>query len=126
MVTVENGSEWRSQVVLLGLADRLTSPQGLRWSEAVLATLAQLASPHQRDIANRVLIVDLIGSIQFEHFGQLAGAGTAMMTRLPSDEHPLLSVPPAATSADCDPRPRNEPEYRLGRPGGLITGIRRG
>lgn len=80
------------QVVPLGLAHRLTSPQGLRLSEAVLGVLTQAGfTGRQRDVANRTLMVYLIGSIQFEHFGQLSGAGAAMMASLPPDEYPLLT-----------------------------------
>jgi len=70
MVTVENGSEWRSQV-LVGFADRLTSPQGSRLSEHALATLAQagFTPPHWRDLANRVLMGHLMGPIQFKYSG---------------------------------------------------------
>jgi AcrR family transcriptional regulator len=80
------------QVVPLGLAHRLTSTQGLRLSEAVLGILTQAGfTGRQRDVANRTLMVYLIGSIQFEHFGQLSGAGTAAMASLPGDEYPLLA-----------------------------------
>lgn len=44
----------------------------------------------QRDVANRSLMVYLIGSIQFEYFGQLSDTGTAMMDKLSGDEYPLL------------------------------------
>jgi AcrR family transcriptional regulator len=80
------------QVVLLGLAHRLTSRQGLRLSEAVLGILSRAGfTAEQRDVANRVLMVYLIGSIQFEHSGQLSGAGTAVMATLVRDEYPLLA-----------------------------------
>ncbi len=80
------------QIVPLGLAHRLTSPQGVRLSEAVLGILTQAGfTGQQRDVANRTLMVYLIGSIQFEYFGQLSGAGTAVMASLPHDEYPLLA-----------------------------------
>jgi Tetracyclin repressor-like, C-terminal domain len=79
------------QIVLLGLAHRLTSPQGLRLSEAVLGILTEAGfTGRQRDVANRSLMIYLIGSIQFEYFGQLSGTGTAMMDKLSDDEYPLL------------------------------------
>jgi AcrR family transcriptional regulator len=79
------------QIVLLGLAHRLTSPQGLRLSEAVLGILTEAGfTGRQRDVANRSLMIYLIGSIQFEYFGQLSGTGTAMMDKLSGDEYPLL------------------------------------
>jgi AcrR family transcriptional regulator len=80
------------QIVPLGLTHRLTSLQGLRLSEAVLDVLTEAGfTGRQRDVANRTLMVYLIGSIQFEHFGQLSEAGTAAMTNLPLDEFPLLA-----------------------------------
>lgn len=80
------------QVVPLGLAHRLTSPQGLRLSEAVLGVLTEAGfKGQQRDGANRSLMVYLIGSVQFEHFGELSGAGTAMMANLSRDKYPLLA-----------------------------------
>jgi AcrR family transcriptional regulator len=98
------------QVVSLGLAHRLTSPQGLRLSEAVLGILTQAGfTGQQRDVANRTLMVYLIGSIQFEHFGQLSGAGTAVMASLPRDEYPLL----AATARQAHRLNSNE-EFRRG------------
>jgi Tetracyclin repressor-like, C-terminal domain len=107
---VRNKIRAHPQVVLLGLAHRLTSPQGLRLSEAVLATLARAGfTPQQRDVANSVLMIYVIGSMQFEHFGQLSGAGTAMMATLPRDEYPLL-----AESASRTGRLTANQEFRMG------------
>jgi AcrR family transcriptional regulator len=89
---VRNTVRAHPQVVLLGLAHRLTSRQGLRLSEAVLGVLSRAGfTAEQRDVANRVLMVYLIGSIQFEHSGQLSGAGTAVMATLVRNEYPLLA-----------------------------------
>jgi AcrR family transcriptional regulator len=80
------------QVVPLGLAHRLTSRQGLRLSEAVLGILSTAGfTAEQTEVANRVLMVYLVGSIQFEHSGQLSGAGAAVMATLVRDEYPLLA-----------------------------------
>ena len=36
-------------------------------------------------------MVYLVGSIQFEHFGQLSDTGAAAMANLPRDQFPLLA-----------------------------------
>jgi len=91
MERVRDAVRAHPQVVSLGLAHRLTSPQGLRLSEAVLGVLTEAGfTVQQRDVANRSLMVYLIGSVQFEHFGELSGAGTAMMANLSGEEYPLL------------------------------------
>jgi AcrR family transcriptional regulator len=79
------------QVVPLGLPHRLTSARGLRLSETVLGILADAGfPPEQRDLANRSLMVYLIGSLQFEHAGQLSAGAMAAMAELPRDEYPML------------------------------------
>lgn len=98
------------QIVLLGLTHRLTSQQGLRLSEAVLGVLTEAGfTGRQRDVANRSLMVYLIGSIQFEHFGQLSEAGTAAMTNSAMDEFPLL-----AEGARQAQRPTPDQEFQAG------------
>ncbi len=79
------------QVIPLGLPHRLTSAQGLRLGETVLGILADAGfTTEQRDLANRSLMVYLIGSLQFEHFGQLSWGGTAAVAELSRDEYPML------------------------------------
>jgi len=79
------------QVIPLGLPHRLTSAQGLRLGETVLGILAGAGfTTEQRDLANRSLMVYLIGSLQFEHFGQLSWGGTAAVAELSRDEYPML------------------------------------
>ncbi len=98
------------QIVPLGLAHRLTSQQGLSLSEAVLTVLAEAGfTGRQRDIANRSLMVYLVGSIQFEHFGQLSETGAAAMANLPWDQFPLL-----AESARKTRRPTADQEFQAG------------
>jgi hypothetical protein len=80
------------QVVPLTLPHRLTSAKGLRLNETVLGILAQAGfTIRQRDVASRTLIIYLIGSLQFEHFGQLSGAASAMMAKLSRHEYPLIT-----------------------------------
>jgi AcrR family transcriptional regulator len=77
--------------VPLTLTHRHASPSLLRWTESMLRVLTGAGfAGEERVIALRSLLAYLIGSIQLEHLGPLAGQGTAEMAALPVDEHPLL------------------------------------
>jgi AcrR family transcriptional regulator len=80
------------EVVPLTLTHRHSSPSLMRWSEGVLAVLAEggLGGRH-RAIALRCLLAYVIGAIQLEHLGPLAGAGTAAMAALPQARFPHLA-----------------------------------
>lgn len=79
-------------VVLLTVTHRHRSPGVLRWSEAVLALLAEAGlTGERRVVALRGLLAYVIGAIQLEHLGALSGAGTAAITALPPDEFPHMT-----------------------------------
>ena len=76
----------------------------------MLTVLAEAGfTGRQRDIANRSLMVYLVGSIQFEHFGQLSETGAAAMTNLPWDQYP-------APRGKCpqDAHPTADQEFQAG------------
>ena len=80
------------QVVPLALPHRLTFARGLRFSETVLSILADAGlTIQERDVANRSLMIYVIGSLQFEHFGPLSGTGTATVASLNASEYPFLA-----------------------------------
>jgi AcrR family transcriptional regulator len=78
-------------VTPLLVAHRHTSTGLFRWGEAVLAVLTEagFAGEH-RVIAFRCLVSYVIGALQYQQLGSLAGPGTAALAALPSDEYPLL------------------------------------
>ena len=77
---------------------RHRSPTILRWGEAVLAVLTGAGfTGTGRVIAFRALLGYVVGAIQMEHLGALAGPGTAVIAALPRGEFPLL----AATARDA-------------------------
>lgn len=79
-------------IVPLTLIHRHTSTGVQRWSEAVLRVLTEAGfTGPQRVVALRGLLSYLIGAVQLEHLGPLAGAGTSTMVDLPKDEYPLLA-----------------------------------
>ena len=66
----------------------------------MLTVLAEAGfTGRQRDIANRSLMVYLVGSIQFEHFGQLSETGAAAMANLPWDHSRSSRKVPARRDA---------------------------
>ncbi|MEU8521403.1 TetR/AcrR family transcriptional regulator [Streptomyces sp. NBC_01216] len=76
-------------VILLTVTHRHRSPGVLRWSEAVLALLAEAGiAGERRVVALRGLLAYVIGAIQLEHLGALSGAGTAAITALSPEEFP--------------------------------------
>jgi AcrR family transcriptional regulator len=79
-------------VVPLLLIHRHRSPGARRWGEAVLTVLtdAGLTGRH-RVIAFRAVLGYVFGALQVEHFGPLAGPGTAALAALSAEEFPILS-----------------------------------
>jgi AcrR family transcriptional regulator len=97
-------------VVPLIVANRATSAAARRWAEATLEVLAGAGfGGTSRVIALRSLLSFLIGSMQLEHGGSLAGPGTAALAGLPPEEYPLL-----AETARRARRVSPDDEFRLG------------
>ncbi|MER6036024.1 TetR/AcrR family transcriptional regulator [Streptomyces sp. NPDC001835] len=92
------------EAIPLTVVHRHRSPAGLRWSETVLAILTTAGiSGERRVIALRALLGYLIGAIQLEHLGPLAGPGTTAITRLPPDEFPhMTQTARTARTMDAD------------------------
>jgi AcrR family transcriptional regulator len=79
-------------IVPLTLAHRHRSHGVLRWSETVLTVLSEAGfDGPQRVIALRSLLSYVIGAIQLEDLGPLAGEGTVAMSALPPTEFPRLA-----------------------------------
>jgi len=79
-------------VVPLTVTHRHRSRGVLRWSEAVLTVLAETGfDGARRVIALRALLSYVIGAIQLEHLGPLAGEGTVAISALPPIEFPRLA-----------------------------------
>ena len=79
-------------IVPLALVHRHRSPGVLRWSETVLAVLTEAGfDGERRVVALRALLSYVIGAIQLEHLGPLAGPGTAAMSELPAAAFPRLA-----------------------------------
>lgn len=88
---VRNVAKAHPQVVPLALPHRLTSAPAWGVSETVLGVLARAGFAGQhRERANRILMIYLIGSIQFELTGGLSAAGSEIITKLPA-EYPLVA-----------------------------------
>ncbi|MGW4434517.1 TetR/AcrR family transcriptional regulator [Streptomyces sp. NPDC004596] len=81
------------EVVPLTVVHRHHSPAVLRWAETVLSVLTAAGiDGERRVIALRALLAYLIGAIQLEHLGPLAGPGTTAITRLPATDFPHMSA----------------------------------
>ncbi|OLZ65610.1 TetR family transcriptional regulator [Streptomyces sp. IMTB 2501] len=79
-------------VVPLTVTHRHQSRGVLYWSEAVLTVLTEAGfDGARRVIALRALLSYIIGSIQLEHLGPLAGEGTVAISALPPTEFPHLA-----------------------------------
>jgi AcrR family transcriptional regulator len=69
-----------------------------RWGESVLAALTEAGlAGVDRVVAFRALVSYVVGALQAESLGPLAGTGTVVLAGLPVEEFPLL----AATSSDA-------------------------
>jgi AcrR family transcriptional regulator len=76
-------------VLALTLVHRHRSPGTIRWGEAVLAVLAEAGfSDRERLVAVRALFSYVVGALQLEHLGPLAGVGTQALADLPPGEFP--------------------------------------
>ena len=79
-------------VVPLTLTYRHVSLASLRWAETVLTILTDAGiEGERRVIALRALLAYVIGAIQLEHLGPLAGPGTVSIAGLPPDAFPHMS-----------------------------------
>jgi AcrR family transcriptional regulator len=77
--------------VPLTITHRHHSPSILRWSETVLGVLADAGVDGRRSVVVlRGLLCYVIGAIQLEQLGPLAGPGTATIAGLPADEFPRM------------------------------------
>ncbi|MBT2441254.1 TetR/AcrR family transcriptional regulator C-terminal domain-containing protein [Streptomyces sp. ISL-36] len=78
--------------VPLTMTHRHRLPGLLRWSESVLGLLAEAGiEGEQRVVALRGLISYVVGAIQLEHLGSLAGQGTVVISELPRERFPYMS-----------------------------------
>jgi len=79
-------------VIPLLLVHRQSAPSSWRWGEALLGALTEggFDGP-RRVIAFRCLLAYVIGALQAESLGPLAGPGTAELAALPPAEYPLLA-----------------------------------
>jgi AcrR family transcriptional regulator len=107
-LTVPKRSSWRRQMTILiervravvemhpnvmplALPHRLTSGSGLRLSETVYQILSDAGfNGSEREIANRSLMVYLLGSIQLELYGSLSRTGTTGLSNMSAVDYPLL------------------------------------
>jgi AcrR family transcriptional regulator len=83
--------ETHPHVLPLALPHRLTSNSGLLLSETVYQIMTDAGfTGAKRERANRILMVYLLGSIQFELYGSLSRIGTSGLSKLSVDEYPPL------------------------------------
>ncbi|WP_341717894.1 TetR/AcrR family transcriptional regulator [Micromonospora sp. FIMYZ51] len=75
----------------------------LRWTETLLGLLTEAGlTGAQRVVALRGLLSYLLGAIQLEHLGPLAGRGTEVLAELPPEAFPHLADT-ARTARQVDP-----------------------
>jgi AcrR family transcriptional regulator len=97
-------------IVPLSLLHRHTSASSQRWAEALLGVLTEAGfSGAARVIAFRSVLSYLVGVLQVEHLGPLAGSGTRALAQLPEAAYPLL-VETARQAQKIEP----DSEFRLG------------
>jgi AcrR family transcriptional regulator len=78
--------------VPLLLRHRHSSPASLRWIEATLTVLTSAGfRGRDRVVAQRTVVSFLLGVLQNDYYGPLSGPGTAAMTRLSTEDYPLLT-----------------------------------
>jgi AcrR family transcriptional regulator len=76
--------------VPLLLRHRHSAPSALAWVEAALAVLTDAGfTGERRVVAQRTIVSYLLGALQNDHYGPLAGAGTAVMAA--QEQFPLLA-----------------------------------
>ncbi len=86
----EVGCAHRGVVPLL-VRHRHSSPASVRWIETMLGVLTAAGfTGRRRVIAQRTLVGFVLGALQNEYYGPLAGAGTAAMAELSTEDFPLL------------------------------------
>lgn len=79
-------------VVPLLVTHRHASGTLRRWAEALLVVLTEAGfGGERRVIALRCLLSFVIGALQYQQLGPLAGPGTAVLAALPDGECPLLA-----------------------------------
>lgn len=92
------------------LARRHASPGSLQWIEATLQVLTGAGfTGEQRVVAQRTLVGYVLGALQNEYYGPLAGAGTAAMAALSPEAYPHLTAT-AQDARQLDP----DDEFRRG------------
>jgi AcrR family transcriptional regulator len=97
-------------ILPLSLLHRHTLPSSQRWGEALLGVLSEAGfSGAARVIAFRCVLSYLIGALQVEQLGPLAGPGTRALAQLPETAFPLL-VETARHAQKIEP----DSEFRLG------------
>ena len=80
------------QVVPLLLTNRHSSAASTAWGETVLEVLTRAGfGGKDRVIAFRALVSYLIGALQLEHLGPLAGSGTEALAGLPAEKYPRIT-----------------------------------
>lgn len=81
-----------ASIMPLTLTHRHDSAGSLCWGETVAGILADAGITGPRSaIALRAVLAYVIGAIQLEHLGSLAGEGTATIAGLPAAEFPHLT-----------------------------------
>jgi AcrR family transcriptional regulator len=89
-------------MIPLTLTHRHASPGVLRWSEAVLGILTEAGIEGERRVVTlRGLLAYVIGAIQLEHLGPLAGQGTVTISGLPEFPH-MAETARYAAGVDAD------------------------
>jgi len=79
-----------SSTVPLLLRHRHSAPSSLAWVEAALAVLTDAGfTGERRVVAQRTIVGYALGALQNDHYGPLAGAGTAAMAT--QEQFPLLA-----------------------------------
>ncbi|SHN44307.1 transcriptional regulator, TetR family [Cryptosporangium aurantiacum] len=92
VVRVRDAFAAHPAVVALTLVHRHQSPGVLRWGETLLAVLTDAGfADRQRLVAVRALFSYLVGALQLEHLGPLAGPGTEALAHLPPNEFPYTA-----------------------------------
>jgi len=90
LARLRNAVVEHSSTVPLLLRHRHSAPASLAWVEATLAVLTDAGfDGERRVVAQRTIVSYLLGSLQNEHYGPLAGVGTAAMAA--QEMFPLLA-----------------------------------